>query len=442
MFRLGLARRFSAAAHAKVCIIGGGPGGISAAAHLVRVGAVEGAQISIIDGSTIHHYKPGWTLYSNEDLPKKQLTKPMEKMMPRGVRWIDHYVKSVEPGQNSITLQNGDRITYENLIIASGLQFNFGQIKGLQEALANPERFVCSVYDRFSHEKMRTARHTQFSNAIFTQAQDPINCAGAPQKVLYLTIEAWKKRGFKPEVSFYQARDAIFGSKFYAQEMEKLAKSKGIHHFLGHKLVEVRPDNVAVFEVMFGPNQGQKVEKAFDYLHAVPPMSGLSYLKDSGLVNGSCFVEVDSNFRSTHYPNVWSIGDGSNIPTSKTESAVLEQACLLAQHLDNAINKKNHSVKAYSGYSACPLLVGGKKIMMAEFGWGGKIEPTFFMDQRKPRYFFYLLKRYLFPFANNYLMPRGLWRGRKTLFDPSGYDYTEYEKSEIAKNEPIAKQHQ
>lgn len=432
-----MARRFSFASHSKICIIGGGPGGITTAAQLIRQGVVEATQISIVEGSPVHYYKPGWTLYASEDLRRNQIVRPMEKMIPTGVDWIDQYVEKVVPEQNKLILKNGKSLTYEQLVISSGLKFNFDSIKGLSDALHDPKRNVTSIYCLETLEKHQRARHSKFETAIFTQAPNPINCAGAPQKILHLTTEAWNKKGFHPRVQFYQAESRLFGVDFYAQEMKKLLDKRKVEHFLAHKLVEVRPDNVAVFEVTNGPNKGSIVEQRFDFLHAVPSMVGQPYLKDSGLTDPSNFVKVHQNTcQSVTFPNVWSIGDGSNIPTSKTQSAVIDEALALVDQLNCTLKKKD-SPKTYSGYSACPLLVGNKKVLLAEFKYGEALSPTFLKDQRTPRRLFYWLKKHIFPFANNHLMSRGLWKGSKTIWDASNYDYSTYKAQEEAKRSDI-----
>ena len=102
---------------------------------------------------------------------------------------------------------------------------------------------------------------------------------------------------------------------------------------------------------------GETVEHGFDYLHAVPPMSGPNFLKDSGLVDENNYVTVDkSTMRHLKYSNVWSLGDSSALPTSKTQSAVLEQAYILEKNLSEAFRGKNLT-HAYDGYTACPIVV-------------------------------------------------------------------------------------
>lgn len=69
----------------------------------------------------------------------------------------------------------------------------------------------------------------------------------------------------------------------------------------------------------------------------------------------------------------------------------------------------------YNGYTACPMSVGGKKAILAEFLYDKKVSESFFNDQERPRFFFYFMTKYWFPFAYWKLMPRGLWKGKNGL---------------------------
>lgn len=70
---------------------------------------------------------------------------------------------------------------------------------------------------------------------------------------------------------------------------------------------------------------------------------------------------------------------------------------------------------SYLGYASCPLFVGRLKLMLAEFKYDGVIDETFYKDQEKPRYIFYFMKRFFFPLAYWWLVPRGMWLGRKGI---------------------------
>jgi hypothetical protein len=61
------------------------------------------------------------------------------------------------------------------------------------------------------------------------------------------------------------------------------------------------------------------------------------------------------------------------------------------------IKKNKDPNQHYDGYAGCPILVGGKKVMLAEFKYDHELAQTFFNDQEKPRRIFYHLKKDFFP---------------------------------------------
>ena len=408
-------RMFAAATrHTKICIIGGGAGGVTLGGKLTKGfnKVIEPCQATIIDGDSLHHYKPGWTLYSTNNLSEDQIVKDIRKLIPDGMNFINQYVSRIDPENNTVHLRDGSKVTYEQLVISTGIQFNWNKIEGLEGALADPRRMVCSAYDYKSHEKMRKALGMKFEKTIFTQPQSGITCGGAPQKVVYLTQYAWNKLGYYPDVKLIQGTPAIFGVPLYAESLSRIVAQRKIDNIRNHELIAVKDDNTAVFKNLLTQTN---VEFPFDFLHAVPPMSGSDYLKDSGLVDASNYVIVDKyTLRSPKYPNVWGIGDGTNLPTSKTMSALIEQAYILKSNLSLVLRNRD-PLHHYDGYTACPILVGGGKLILAEFKYGGIPAPTFFKDQSKPSSLLYLLKRYLFPFAAMNLMHHGVWHGRRSF---------------------------
>ena len=418
--------------HNKIVILGGGAGGITLAGKLTSGSTkiLEPAQVSIIDGSTLHHYKPGWTLYAAEEIPRRMIQTDLKSVIPTGANFVNQYVERIEPDKNTIVLKDGSKHTYDHLVITTGIQFNWEKVKGLKEALADPNRDVCSVYDWHSHEKMRALRHKKYEHTVFTQPASPITCGGAPQKVVYLTQEAWKKHGWKPEIKFIQGTPSLFAVPFYAEKLETLIKEKGIINLRNLDLIEVTPSNKAVFR----HTQTKELhEHAFDYLHAVPPMSGKDYVKGSGLADDSNYVIVDkNNFRNPKYPNVWAIGDGAALPTSRTMSAVIEQAHILECNLREVLKggKPTHN---YDGYTACPILVGDRKVLLAEFKYDNVICGSFARDQRTPSRFAFFLKKYVFPFAALNLMKNNIWKGRRTLWNPPQEDHSAFQKEAEAK---------
>ncbi len=111
------------------------------------------------------------------------------------------------------------------------------------------------------------------------------------------------------------------------------------------------------------------------------------------------------------------MGDCAALPTSKTAAAIYDQSTVLKFNLLNQKRNSNLPKKIYDGYTACPIFVGQNKLLLAEFKYNGVKVETFapFINQAKPNWFFFLFKRYLFPFVYWNFVNRGIWRGRKFI---------------------------
>jgi hypothetical protein len=79
------------------------------------------------------------------------------------------------------------------------------------------------------------------------------------------------------------------------------------------------------------------------------------------------------------------------------------------------IKKNKDPNQHYDGYAGCPILVGGKKVMLAEFKYDHELAQTFFNDQEKPRRIFYHLKKDFFPAVYWHVVPKGIWAGKKGI---------------------------
>ena len=414
-------------------ILGAGAGGVTIGGKLLHSKAIKPQQVTLVDGESRFYYKPGWTLLSNELIEKKSIEDSIEKHIPRGMNFVNQYVERVEPKLNQVVLRNGDTIKYQHLIVASGIQFNWDKIKGFKEALEDPDRPVASVYHYETLDKIKNIRHQKPAKVVYTVAPDPITCGGAPIKQVYLNYCAWKKMGYQPTMDYYTAMPELFAVPFYSQKLERLFKDRNVGLHVKHELIEITKDNKAIFQES-NHLYKHKVEKPFDYMHAVPPMSGRDFLKDSGLVNSHNFVLVDKHtLQHQSFKNVWSLGDTAELPTSKTMTAAIEQATVLEKNLTNVLQNKKMEEK-YDGYTGCPIPVSESKAIFAEFKYDHIIQPTFWKDQRPENSLFMFFKRYIFPFAAMRLTPLGLWKGRRMLGPPSKKDYKSYQKRQESKN--------
>jgi sulfide:quinone oxidoreductase len=108
------------------------------------------------------------------------------------------------------------------------------------------------------------------------------------------------------------------------------------------------------------------------------------------------------------YPNIFGIGDVTGIPNSKTGAAIRKQYPIVAKNL-LAVIAGNEPTARYDGYSSCPLVTEIGKVMLAEFGYDGKLMPSFPLDPAIPRRSYWILKKDLLPKIYWYGMMKGLF---------------------------------
>lgn len=412
------ARGFASAAHAPVCIIGAGTAGINVGAQLLKNGVLA-QHIRIFDPSKYHHYQPGWTAVGGGIGKPESYITLNEKMIPGNIPWTDLEVSRIDPENNAIELEDGRRYTYDQLIIATGIQPNWDAIKGLSDALDDPSAPIGSIYSsKYTQKWSRIRDEFKGGNAVFTFPPMPVKCAGAPQKIMHLSHDTWSNKKINANISYYAATPAIFSQPTYAKKLQELADSKHIKTNFQHNLVEVRKnDRVAVFKDL---KDQRDVEVNFDVLHAVPPMRAPQLIRDTkSLVDETGFIAVDKHtLQSTRFPNVWALGDSASLPTSKTAAAIMDQTPVVVHNLLNTWRGSGlpQNNVGYWGYTSCPIFTGKGQLLLAEFKYDAQLDETFGSIQRSPNSLFYHLKTKVFPFAYFHLMPRGLWYGRNLIF--------------------------
>lgn len=408
--------------HHKVVLVGGGSAGLAISHQLLRSGRFSQDDIALVDPAEWHHYQPGWTLVGGGLKNKEDLRKPLKSMLDPKLKFYNHSVSAFAPEENFITLGNGDKIGYKELIVVPGIQIDYGKIQGLSEALADPNSLVSSIYGYETCGKVfGTIRKLQSGQAIFTLPTGPVKCAGAPQKIMWLALDYWKRAGlYNPQnpaesrirISFATALAVMFGAPKYSARLEELRLQRGVEGLFQHDLLSIE-GNTATFAL---PEGKEPVKKKFDLLHVVPKMGPYEFVKSSALANSAGFVDVDeATLQHKKYQNVWSAGDAAGLPTSKTSAAITSQAPVLVHNLLMAMDGKKPDMD-YDGYTSCPLTTEYGKVMLAEFGYGGIPKETFSrfgIDQGTPRKTFYHLKKDFFPWVYFSSMVKGTWAGPK-----------------------------
>jgi sulfide:quinone oxidoreductase len=406
-----------------VVVVGGGAAGISVAASLKQ--RRPGLEIAIIDPADIHYYQPGWTMVGGGIFDAASTAKTMGSLVPKGVHWIKSAVAAFEPADNAVILDGCRVVKYDRLVVCPGLKLNWAGIDGLVETLG--KNGVTSNYRyHLAPYTWELVRNLKSGRAVFTQPPMPIKCAGAPQKALYLSADHWsdKNRLGAIDIDFYNAGGVLFGVKEYVPALEAYMGryGAGLHFFHNLKSVDGAA-KTAIFEVGKPDAEPSEVKVDFDMLHVVPPQTAPDFIRVSPLADAAGWVDVDqATLRHKTYENIWSLGDVMNAPNAKTAAAARKQAPVVAENM--IADMRGLSPRAqYDGYGSCPLTVEKGKIVLAEFGYGGKLLPSFpkwLIDGTKPSRAAWLLKEQILP----PIYWQAMLRGKEWLAKPEKVSVT------------------
>ena len=381
----------------QVLIVGGGNAGISVASQLLLKN--RKLSVAIIDPSDKHYYQPAWTLVGGGIYDVLQTVRPEAEVIPKGVEWIRQRVTNFYPDANEVELEDKQRIQYEFLVVAPGIQLNWNEIKGLQETLGKNQ--VCSNYSfRHAPYTFECIKNFKGGTALFTSPPTPVKCGGAPQKIMYLAADYFRKHNLleKSQIQFWSGGTRLFGVEKYEKALYKVVERDNIQLNFFYRLDEIDGVNKRAKFVGFGENnKGREEWVSFDMIHVTPPQSAPDFIKASVLANAAGWVDADIHtLQHPRYKNVFALGDAAALPTSKTGAAIRKQAPVVVDNLLSAM--KGETLKAsYSGYTSCPIVTGYGKLILAEFDYTNQPVETFPFDQSKERWSMFQLKKRILP---------------------------------------------
>lgn len=387
----------------QIVVIGGGAAGITSTSLLLAKN--PSLDIAIIDAATKHYYQPGWTLTGGGVFQIEDTYKNQKDLIPKKAKWIQDRVVKLDPQNNAVITEKGIQIKYDYLIVCPGMQIDWHLIKGLKEAIG--KQGVTSNYSPiYAPYTWELINNFKGGNALFTFPNTPIKCGGAPQKIMYMADDVfrskWKVRQHT-NVMYFTPGTKMFWVPEYAAILEKVVKEREIQVNFRHNLKEIKAGTKqAVFDVF--DTQGKIVDEItlnYDIIHVAPPQSAPDFIKQSPLAvpnNPYGWVDVDKEtMQHKRYPNVFSLGDASSLPTSKTAAAIRKQAPALVENL-LAVMQSKPLLSKYDGYTCCPIITGYDKTVMAEFnGYHCKPVSSFPLNPAKERWVMWLMKKHALP---------------------------------------------
>ncbi|MGB5446360.1 MAG: FAD/NAD(P)-binding oxidoreductase [Psychromonas sp.] len=370
--------------NARILIVGGGAAGIAMANRFSN--ALQGAGITMVGARQAHIFQPGQTLIASNLWDKSRIITQTKDWLPKDVNWISKDAQSFDPDNKTVTLTDGQKLDYDILVVATGCQLNYTDIEGMSADLIG-KHGIGSVYAgpdgaEGTNKMIQQVIEKGEGKTIFTLSDTFIKCAGAPLKMTFTSLDRFQRSGKREniDVSFITPfKNRVFSVPFYNEFVLNRWQEQGVDFQDERVLTAI--DAVGQNATFTKPD-GSKENQQYDFIHVVPPMSAPDAIRNSELVwkSGSMagdWVEVDQyHMQHLRYPEIFAVGDVAGTPFGKTAASVKTQAPVVEANVLAFLEGKELQAN-YNGYTSCPLITAIGKAMLAEFGYGGKLLPSF-----------------------------------------------------------------
>ena len=352
----------------RILILGAGTAGTIMANRLARRFALElGAgslSLTIVDHNDVHVYQPGLLFLPFRMYDADDIVKPRGRQLPHAARYVQSHIEALDAEQSHVTLANGEVIPYDVLIIATGTRTAPEETEGMTDA-----GWQTSVFDWYTMEGAdalgrRLSAMTQ-GNLVVSVTDMPIKCPVAPLEFAFLADWYLRERGVRDSVTitYVTPLDGAFTKPTAAQALSHLLEEKGIR--LVTEFATGRIDGEAGTLVSFDER-----EVPFDVLAVVPVHTGASFLlKNPQVANAMGYVKTHPDtMQSKHAPNIFALGDATDVPTSKAGSVAHFEAEILEQNIAHFLAGEPLSAR-FDGHANCFIETGFHKALLIDFNY-------------------------------------------------------------------------
>jgi sulfide:quinone oxidoreductase len=347
----------------KIIILGAGTAGTIMANKLRKALPENDWAISIIDSDSVHYYQPGFLFIPFGTYKKSDVVKPKKKFLPKDVDLIMGEIDNVNPAGNIVLLKNGDSLSYDYLLIATGVKLAPEETVGLTGKLWNKD-----IFEFYSLEGA-LALHERFKSwsggkLVMSIVDMPFKCPVAPIEFICLADAYFTKRGIRDKV------EIIFVTPL-SGAFTKPQATKMLSELLENKKISIVTD----FYIESIDNENHKLvsydgrEQEFDILSIVPLNKGADFVGRSGLGDDLNYIPVNKHtLQHEKHHNIFVLGDAAAIPTSKAGSVAHFAADVLIENMLAIFEGKNPSA-LFDGHANCYIETGFGKAVLIDFNY-------------------------------------------------------------------------
>jgi sulfide:quinone oxidoreductase len=343
-----------------IVIVGAGTAGTMLGNKLAKNKEI---MVTIVDPAVDHYYQPGFLFYPFGKYSLEDLRKPSSDVIHKNVLHVNQSVTRIDADNKIVTTEDGTTISYDALVVATGTRID----PSLTEGLVGEgwQKNIFDFYTPDGADLLRGALQAFTGGRLVVQITEmPIKCPVAPLEFAFLADDYFKKRGIRESV------EIVLVTPLSGAFTKPVASEK-----LGHLLTE---KNIAVVtdfyteKIVSAENtvycyDGRTID--YDLLVTIPTNVGTALLQELDFTDDLGFVEVDAHtLQSTKRPDIFAIGDTTNVATSKAGSVAHFEAHVVEENILSFLSGEPLSAQ-FDGHSNCFVEMGGGKALLLDFNY-------------------------------------------------------------------------
>ncbi|MCZ7572323.1 MAG: NAD(P)/FAD-dependent oxidoreductase [Ardenticatenaceae bacterium] len=378
------------AAH-QIVILGGGVGGTLGANLLARKLSSKQAQITVVSASGRHVYQPGWLYVPFGWEKPENLERSERRLLSKRVRLLIERAEGIDPDTQRIHLADGQALPYDSLVIATGSRLAPEAVPGFSEAA---QHFYSAEAALGLRQKLYAF---QGGHIVIGVADIPYKCPPAPLEFTFLLDYDLHQRGLrdKTRISYLSPISRVFTIETVSEYVTPMFEERGIESQIFFNTETIDPDTREIQSL-----EGDSIN--YDLLVMVPPHRGAQVVVDSGLGDEQGWLPTDrETLVSKAHPNIYGLGDATDLPVSKSGSAAHFEAKIVANRIAAAIKDEELTNSHYDGHVLCFIETGYNQATQLVFDYNHPPYPP----RPSP---FYHYEKTVFNQVYWYLVPRGI----------------------------------
>jgi len=355
----------------RVVILGGGVGGTLVANLLVRklrrqIDRHE-ATVTIIDDTGEHVYQPGFMYIAMGGERAENLSRPERSLLDTRVILEVARVSRIDEAEGRVELEDGSHVGYDQLVIATGSRI-------VPEEIEHFDTEAHHFYSPVAALKLREALDAfTGGKVVIGIAGMPYKCPPAPLEVAFLIESELRERGLreKSEMHYCSPIGRAFTIESVSEMATPILEDRGIQLHTFFNVESIDPARKVVESL-----EGE--EMPYDLLILVPPHRGAKVVIDSGLAPASGWLPTDHHtLQVGGRPNVYALGDATDLPLSKAGSTAHFEAPIVAERIAAAVQGREPEGKhaSYTGKVMCFFEVGDGKGTLLQFDYNNPPKP-------------------------------------------------------------------